>query len=127
MLARDGDPRQQNQEAGDEHELAEPIVNVAEHQAEDQNGQLAKADCHCLSHRMQVGGIDILRNGSDQDGTQAAQEQRRESRDRSRAFASLVREAELAEDQHRPHDYRQAGDDNRNIHHDMQGRAAAGI
>jgi hypothetical protein len=54
MLARDGDTGQQDEEAGDEHELAEPIRNLAEHQAEDQNGQLTKADYNCSSHRVQA-------------------------------------------------------------------------
>jgi hypothetical protein len=38
MLERDGDTGQQDEEARDEHELAEPIGNLAEHQAEDQDG-----------------------------------------------------------------------------------------
>src|SRR6516162_11294198 len=127
MLARDGDPGQQNEEARNDHELTEPVGNLAEDQAEDQNGQLAKADCHGSSHRVQVSGIHILRNDPDQGGADAAQCYAPESGERGSAFASVLREAELAEDQNRPHDHGKAEDDDRDIHPDMQRRADVGM
>src|SRR5712672_1190150 len=105
MLARDGDAGQEHEEARDDHELTEPVVNLAQEQAEDQNSQLAEADCHDGSYRVQVSGINILGNCSDKDGADAAKCHAYESGKRGSTFALVLREAKLAEDQKRPHDH----------------------